>query len=730
MKATRLSRIVFGPITGAAFLVSVSLSIAPPLAVGQSELPASQVSPAPEPAAAAETASSPAEATGTEPLAFGATAHVEKRHPDRRTLETEELRNVPGAFGDPFRVLEALPGVTPYLSGLPYVYVRGAPPAGTLYVYDDIALPTLFHLGLGPAVIHPAMIGPVEFFSGVGPARYGRRTGGLFTSAYRETDQDRGRSFGELELRAIDIMGMVHVPVLEGEVTAAGRYGYPGLVLSIFSPNINLAYWDYQLRLNQTIEPGTQIQLVSFGSYDSLSTVKGTDGLTLTFHRIEARLIRDYRAWQFGFALLYGYESSANDAGTVEDAQAGEMWSRRFGPRVWLSWHNEQRTRFRFGADITGLVGDLSQAAPPETVPSGEIIPENVRLYGSPPSDQSRGLFAFGQFDNPIYTTVAARNTAGTYAEFGFRPARRWDLELGFRADLWLTGTRSSVGLDPRVVLTHYPLEVLDLHAAFGLAHQPAVFLLPLPGVSDVALDRGLQTAYQSELGAGLDLWSEARIELQLFVHYYSDLLFPELTIEKFNQCGNLAYSPNDDSVAPNVCQSGWGGFPRASALAYGGELFLRRSINKTISGWLSYTITWADAKSDQGFSFTPVFDTRHVVNVVLQYRPTKHWRLGVRGHARSGQMYATLTDALVRLERRLPGFYRIDMQAAYGWQTFWGRMEVSAEWFNVTMSREARSYLCGLDITDRNRSAPDRLCEVEYAPALFFPNISVRAEF
>ena len=35
-----------------------------------------------------------------------------------------EMRNLPGAFGDPFRVIEALPGVVPALSGLPGAFVR------------------------------------------------------------------------------------------------------------------------------------------------------------------------------------------------------------------------------------------------------------------------------------------------------------------------------------------------------------------------------------------------------------------------------------------------------------------------------------------------------------------------------------------------------------------------------------------------------------------------------
>jgi hypothetical protein len=36
----------------------------------------------------------------------------------------------------------------------------------------------------------------------------------------------------------------------------------------------------------------------------------------------------------------------------------------------------------------------------------------------------------------------------------------------------------------------------------------------------------------------------------------------------------------------------------------------------------------------------------------------------------------------------------------------------------------------CGLDVTDRNRPAPESTCTVEYAPALFFPNLGLRAEF
>lgn len=660
-------------------------------------------------------------------LAFGATAHIQPRVLESRRLETQELRDLPGAFGDPFRSLESLPSVAPYTSFLPYVYVRGAPPAGTLFIYDDIPLPILFHLGVGPAVIHPAMIGPIEFYSGVGPARYGRRTGGLFKSAWRENELELDSTHGELEFRLIDFIGMLRFPIHHGSLTVAGRYGYPGLLVSLISPEIELDYWDYQLRLAQPLDGRTQLEIVWFGSYDELSTVQGTDGVMLTFHRLELRLVRSQDRWQYGTALLFGYEESRSDAGTYQDSEAGEIWAGRVGPRVWFDYRDKYKTHLRFGADMIGIIGRIERDEPISTVGGRSITPKQTSYI--PSYVRSIDRVDFNQFNNPLYTWVASRNTAGIYTEVGFQPAEKWMIELGLRGDLWITGHRSQLGVDPRILVTHHILNNLDIHLAVGLIHQPAVFLLPLPGIADVALDRGLQEAIQSEAGVGLDLSEEARLEIQTFVHYYTDLLFPELAIEKLNRCLEGQTGFNSPDVPPNICTTGQG-FPRATSTAYGGEVFLRRPIEKDLSGWLSYTLTWAQAESENGFSFTPVFDMRHIGNLVLQYQLLLGWRVGMKLHARSGKMFAILTDDFNRLERRLPGFYRIDVHSSYSWQVSWGRMQVSAEWYNLTLSREAQSMNCGLDITDQHRLAPDSTCHVQYGPALFFPNVGLRAEF
>jgi hypothetical protein len=73
--------------------------------------------------------------------------HGTRNEIGQTTLSANDVREMPGAFGDPFRAIEALPGVTPVVSGLPFFYIRGAPPNDNAYYVDGIRVPLLFHVG-------------------------------------------------------------------------------------------------------------------------------------------------------------------------------------------------------------------------------------------------------------------------------------------------------------------------------------------------------------------------------------------------------------------------------------------------------------------------------------------------------------------------------------------------------------------------------------------------------
>ncbi|HKP60593.1 MAG TPA: TonB-dependent receptor [Polyangiales bacterium] len=649
-----------------------------------------------------------------------------------RKLTAAEMRETPGAFGDPFRVLDTLPGVVPVLSGLPYVYVRGAPPASTIYVYDDITIPALFHLGLLNAVIHPRMLGDLEFYPSVAPARYGRKTGGVFGA--QGPPASDGLFHGEAELRVIDAALMLDIPIGDGgRLMVAGRYGWPGPFVRLVEPDAQLQYWDYQVRSDIPIGAHDKFQLTWFGAYDLFGANESI--ARATFHRAELRLLRDLPGLQFGAALQLGYDrASATDEIAIDGV--------RFGPRLWLQAELDPKLSLRVGADMLATLGsiDVKQDDVPDVIvgrPEGAAEPTMptmpMRPMSSPMKEEGNGLPISGDGANDGESQQAkSRNMAGLYAELNWRPITELEFALGARADMWVTGPAAAAAAEPRAIVTWHVTPEHALHVGGGLSYQPAVFPVPVPGLADIVLDRGLQRAIQTEIGYRYELSDEWRFETSLFYNRMTDLLFLDVLLD---------------------CQGTFGpwcdeGVPRASADAYGWEVFLLRPASHALSGWLSYTLGRGTATAPGGMRFTPDFDVRHVANLVLQYDFGGGWKVGTRVLYRSGKMAALTTldvDVLggadlpdivtgaplpfVRYERRLPGFFRLDFLVAYRWQTGWGSMRVALEWLNTTFSREA----IGLRPCERitfPAKPEDFACGVEYSPRIFVPNLGLRADF
>src|SRR5262245_20309258 len=171
----------------------------------------------------------------------------EKAETGGTTMTRAEVRQIPGAFGDPFRAIDALPGVTPIVSGVPFFYVRGAPPGNVGYFLDGVRVPYLYHVGFGPSVVHPALVQRVNFYPGGYPARFGRYAGGIVAA---DITLPRDDWHGEGNIRLFDLGGVVEGGFDDGKGTVllAGRYSYTGAIVSLLVPDIKLDYRDFQAR--------------------------------------------------------------------------------------------------------------------------------------------------------------------------------------------------------------------------------------------------------------------------------------------------------------------------------------------------------------------------------------------------------------------------------------------------------------------------------------------------
>ena len=673
-----------------------------------------------EPAVTAAEENAPAASKSAEPTEV--LVRGQRAEPSRTaTLSRAEVREIPGTFGDPFRAIEVLPGVTPIVSGLPFFFVRGAPPGNVGYYLDGIRVPLLFHVGAGPSVVHPALINRVDLYSGGYPAKFGRFAGGIVSG---EALPPATELHGEYNLRLFDAGGLVEVPFAEGRgsVLLGGRYSYTGLVLSQLS-DASLSYWDYQARVSYDLTPDDRVSVFSFGSYDYLG--QRADNRTVTvfgtqFHRVDLRY--DHALGSRGSirtAFTLGLDSSR------AQSQDRKVRDRLASARTELGYRVSEDVLVRGGSDI-GIDGyevvlgsnDLS----PATARAAELFPSRT--------DLALGVWA---------DAVVAVN-------------RRLEIVPGVRTDLYGSDGNAAVAVDPRFGLRLHVVPRLDLVAAFGLAHQPPAFVIPLPGFQPGGLQGGLQKALQESLGIELDLGSASTLTATVFQNAFFDMsdplgsteptlsgcapgTYPSDTIggdfggqpENASFCG-ARFDPG--TLGPD--RSGGGGQAadsrggrrvgrafevRTTGAAYGFELFLKRQLTRKLGGFLSYTLS-RSTRSYENRKYVASFDRTHVLNAAIAYDLGRRWRVGARTMFYTG--LPKIPDPTEPDSTRLPAFFRLDLRAEKRWQL--GErafIAAVAEWMNATLSKEAVTTTCRLDG-----------CEAQMIGPVSIPSIGLEGGF
>ena len=168
-------------------------------------------------------------------------------------VDAEEARTTAGTGGDPFRVIESLPGVSQIVWPFALYAIRGANPGNTGFFLDGMRVPALFHFALGPSIVHPYLIDKLSFYPGGYPARLGGYVSGAVSAETAAPPHDIARFTADVRL--YDAGGLATTPWDggRGTVAVAARYAYTGLIVSRLFGNVDFGYADYQLRVDHTL---------------------------------------------------------------------------------------------------------------------------------------------------------------------------------------------------------------------------------------------------------------------------------------------------------------------------------------------------------------------------------------------------------------------------------------------------------------------------------------------
>jgi len=571
-------------------------------------------------------------------------------------VDREELTHAPGAFGDPFRVVESLPGVVQALWPLPMYAIRGANPGNTGFFIDGVRAPALFHFALGPSVIHPFFLDQMQFYPGGYPIEYGRYVSGIV--AARTAAPATDRLHVSADVRLFDAGGIVATPFDNGRgtVAIAGRYSYTGVLLSAFSSEYSLDYWDYQVRIEHRLGPG-RLTLFAFGSGDTLQQrnpdpLQWSSGIKpglaqLMFHRVQLRWDGGVLGGHLLASALVGLDDS-----TVSNTQlfslpiSGRMMMA--APRLGMSWQLARWLDLEVGGDAE------AQRFRPQSL---------LAFLGG-------GLGNYYQTD--LFRDRSALSV-GSYAGLTIKVGDRLQLTPGLRYDRYFEENTEAGAWSPRLSLRYRVASETWLKGHVGQFSQMPSLPVGVPGFDSFGLQSyGLQRSRQGSVGVETGIGARDGADLSLD----TTVFYQRLHVTDVRN--SLSLDPQArDFLEPREGES------------YGLEIMLRRPMRHRLYGWLSYTLSRSLRVVD-GVIAPSDWDQRHVLNLVTGYHFPRGYAASARFHYNTGRPYPIYDPRFRWVDyQRLPAFPQLDLRGDKRFVFDSYLMDVYAELVNTTASRE-----------------------------------------
>jgi len=566
--------------------------------------------------------------------------------PSMVSLDNYHLVTVPAVIeADLFRAVQSLPGVSTLSDFSSGLYVRGGSADQNLILLDDVDVYNPSHLFGFFSTFNVDAVKRVDLQKSAYPARYGGRLSALLDVHNR--DGNRKRVAGVARVSLIDANLTLDGPWPRGSWMVAARRTYLDFLGKMVGTEIPYRFYDTHGRVNLDVDRGDRASLSFFRGRDRLDWDQNASEVLLewgndTFstqwtHPISSRL--------FSHFLVGGS---------------------RFVSEVSVAF---QDFRLRVANEIEDISvkGNLSYAPP-----VGEILD-----FGFEAKDLT---FSWHQeMGEDEQLTFAYDGMYGAlYSQYGFSPLSSWQALAGLRLNYYSGG--DYLDLDPRFTLKHSFHDFLSAHLSYGRYHQYLNLVSEGGvGVGDqwFPVDETLKPGKADHwvLGGNLGPYEHFSLSVEGYYKSYGNV------VEFSDEFGRSLME--EDAQLGEAFDSGEG-------RAYGLDVYLRNRIGG-FEGWLGYS--YGDTRRriqgyNYGREYYPVYDRRHQVVVMQEYRAGARWRFNMNFRYGSGQPTTLGTgryrvrditgreyDATLPGELnayRLPAYHRLDVGITF-YAEYWG---------------------------------------------------------
>ena len=567
-----------------------------------------------------------------------------------------------GVETDIFRTLQYVPGVNSTGDVTAKYYVRGGSGDQNQILLNGVEIYNPFHsLGLF-SVVDPDMINSIEFYKGGYTAEYAGRISSVMNIISKDGNINRFGFTGGVSF--LTAKALLEGPIPNGSFMITGRKSYNTEVLKSFfnEQTVPIDFYDLSFK-------------VTYSSSDIFNHAKFSVFGYFTNDEVDyENPLRENFSWQnnlLGFEWLQVYDIPLfSRLGISLSTFEGEVI-----PNL-----SSLKPRYNSLEDFT-ISFDMNYV-----YDNRDEIGLGLKLKTV--NSEFRQVNFVGLESN-------IEDFAGNISVYGKYKFLRWKnfgLDVGTRLNLTGLSTSGSGTFEPRVSLTYRFLPTMAFKAAWG------IYLQELLTVSDedeiisifepwIITPDYLNAAKSIQYIAGLDIDITDKTLFSVEGYYKILQNIPIVNDEKFSQADPDLISGQGDS--------------------YGWEFLLNYGVDP-FNVTTSYTLSWAYRQRDD-WVYYPKYDTRHSVNLILEFNFGSGWIASGAWNYSSGYPFTEmigfydkfffnsgLTNEIIGGEfqqytylgdknlGRLPSYHRMDLSLLKRLNLFFMNMELGVSVINL----------------------------------------------
>ena len=648
-----------------------------------------------------------------------------------RTLSAVELATYPGGNNDVVQVAQTLPGVSPSVGGFRNdLIIRGGAPNESVYYLDGIEIPNINHFSTqgsagGPVgMINVSFIENVTLSASSFDARYDNALSGVL-----QFEQRKGSSEGwnrNIRVSASETALTFDGPISE-KTTFIGsvRRSYLQFLFELIGLPIRPDYWDYQYKIDHTIDDYNSISLIGIGAIDDFSVEAPEVFDEEATAQLEQSPFIDQRTHVAGISWQHKLKSQPGKFTlSLSHNRLQNTFTQYTDPEnetgaYFINKSLEAETKLRFA--LVRYLGKLKWAY-------------GMNLQQSNYENNT----TIERINNSFFSTIEFYKY-GLFTQLSGNLGTKTEFTFGLRLDDdSFTKNNLLDHISPRGALTFNFNE--NLSATLGIGRYLKIPTYTQLGYQSAGIfvNENLSYVQSDHLTAGIKKYfgNTTLLSIEGFLKSYSNYPISVLDeISLANKGAGFEVLGNEE-----VESSGKG-------RSYGLELLYQQKLSNNFYGLFSYTYFFSEFSGlDPNIYRRSTWDSRHLASFTGGYKLNKNWEISSRFRYNGKTPYAPIDETFslanypdLRLDYDLLGnenylldpFSQLDLRIDKKWNFTASSFNLFIEVQNLLSADNPTPPEYGLARnSDGSIKNPSQLKELPRSEGQFIPSIGLVFDF